>query len=124
MKTGTLSMVDRVPEGRKPLSSKWRFDCRTYKEGKITKFKERLVARGFRQIRNVDHTHLSSLCPSSASIKLVLIVANERGLPLYHLDVAQAYIRASLDKQVYMKLPAVAVKSRKMPPSWRGRFTS
>ena len=35
----------------------------------------------------------------------MLAVANERGLPLYHFDVAQAYIRASLDEEVYMKLP-------------------
>ena len=56
-KTGTFSMVDRVPEGRKPASSKWCFDCKTDKEGNITKFKSKLVARGFTQIRNVDYTY-------------------------------------------------------------------
>ena len=55
MKTVTFSMVNRVPEGRKPVSSKWSFDYKTDKEGKITKFKARLVARGFMQIRNVDY---------------------------------------------------------------------
>ena len=53
----------------------------------------------------MDCTHSSPTCPSSASIKLVLAVANERGLPPYHFDVAQAYIRASLDEGVYIKLP-------------------
>ena len=98
-------MVDRVPEGRKPVSSKWCFDYKTNKEGKIIKFKARLVARGFTKIRDVDYTHSSSPCPSSASIKLVLAVANEKGLPPRHFDVAQAYIRASLDEEVYMKPP-------------------
>ena len=64
-----------------------------------------MVARGFTQIRDVDYTYSSSLFPSSASVKLILAVANERGLPLRHFDVAQAYIRASLDEEVYMKLP-------------------
>ena len=105
METGTFHMVDRVPKGRKPVSSKWCFDCKTDKEGKITKFKVRLVARGFTQIRDVDYTHSSSRCPSSASIKLVLAVVNEKGLPLHHFDVAQAYIRASPDEEVYTKLP-------------------
>ena len=104
-KTGTFTMVDRVPEGRKPVSSKWCFDYKTDKEGKITKCKARLVARGFTQIRDVDYTHSSSPCPSSASIKLVLAVANERQLPIYHWDVAQAFIRATLDDEVYLKLP-------------------
>ena len=53
MKTGTFSMVDRVPEGRKSVGSKWCFDYKTDEEGKITKFKARLVARGFTQTRNV-----------------------------------------------------------------------
>ena len=63
MKTGTFSMKDRVPERRKPVGSKWCLDYKTDKEEKITKFKARLVARGFTQIRNVDYTHSSSRCP-------------------------------------------------------------
>ena len=43
----------------------------------------------------MDYTHSYSPRIVSASIKL----------PLYHFDVAQAYIRASLDEEVYMKLP-------------------
>ena len=105
MKTGTFSMVDIVPEERKPVDSKWCFDYKTDKDGKITKFKAWLIARGFTQIRNVDYTHPPSPCPPSASINLVLAVANEQGLPLYHFDVAQSYIRASLDEEVYMKHP-------------------
>ena len=42
MKTGTFHMVDRVPVDRKPVSSKWCFDYKTDKEGKIAKFKARL----------------------------------------------------------------------------------
>ena len=57
IKTGTFSVVDRVPEGRKPVSSKWCFTYKTDKEGKTTKLKARLVARGFTQIRDVDYTH-------------------------------------------------------------------
>ena len=104
IETGTFSMVDRVPEGRKPVSSKWCFTYKTDKERKITKLKARLVARGFTHIRDVDYTHSSSPCPSSASLKLILAVANEKGLPLRHFDVAQAYIRASLNEEVYIKL--------------------
>ena len=105
MKAETFSMIDREPEGRKPVGSKWCFDYKADKEGNVITFKARLVARGFTHIRNVDYTHSSSPCPSSASIKLVLAVANERGLPMYYFDVVLAYIRASLDQKIYTKLP-------------------
>ena len=54
----------------------------------------------------MDYTHSSPSCPSPAPIKLVLAVADKRGLPLYHFDVAQAYIRASLDEEIHMKHPS------------------
>ena len=111
--TGTFHMVDRLSEGRKPVSSKWCFDCKTDSERTIIKFKARLVARGFAQTRDVDYTNSSSPCPSPASIKLVLAVANEKGLLLRHFDVAQAYIRASLDEEVYMKVPRGCGKQSK-----------
>ena len=76
------------------------FGYKTGKKGKITKLKARFVARGFTQIRDVDYTHSSSLCSPSASAKLILAVANEKGLPLRHFDVVQVYIRASLDEEV------------------------
>ena len=64
IKTGTFSMVDGVPEGRKPVGSKWCFDYKADKKGNITKFKTTVVIRGFTQIRNVDYTHSSSPYPS------------------------------------------------------------
>ena len=91
IKTGTFSMVDEVPEGRKPVGSKWCFDYKADKKGNITKFKTTVVIRGFTQIRNVDYTHSSSPYPSSAFMKLVLAVAHKRGLSLYNFEVTQAY---------------------------------
>ena len=71
MKTRTFSMVNRLPEGRKPVGSKWCFDYKADKEGKITKFKSRLVVKGSRRsvkwiapthLPPVRHQYLLSLC--------------------------------------------------------------
>ena len=78
IETGTFSMVDGVPEGRKLVISKWCFDYKSDKKRNITKFKTTVVIRGFTQIRNLDYTHSSSPYPLSASIKLELVVAHER----------------------------------------------
>ncbi|CAM9900331.1 unnamed protein product [Sphacelaria rigidula] len=39
------------------------------------------------------------------SIKLAMAVAVQRGWPLYHFDVNQAFVRAKMDTNVFMKLP-------------------
>ena len=105
-KTGTF-VVAELPKGRKAVGSRWVFNFKTDKDGNIVKFKARLVAKGFSQIRNVDYTFSPSPCPSSTSIKLITAVANENGLSIFHFDVAQAYIRAKLDEEVFMRLPGV-----------------
>ncbi|CAN0299130.1 unnamed protein product [Ectocarpus fasciculatus] len=104
-KTGTFHIVDKLPEGRKAVGSKWVLGWKTDEKGEIVKFKARLVARGFSQVRDVDYSHSSSPCPSAASIKLLLALANEKGMKLSHWDVKQAYIHAKLKEEVYMKLP-------------------
>ncbi|CAM9740698.1 unnamed protein product [Sphacelaria rigidula] len=38
------------------------------------------------------------------SIKLVMAVAVQRGWPLYHFDVTQAFVRAKMDTSVFMEL--------------------
>jgi len=46
-----------------------------------------------------------SSCPSSTSIKIFLAVATERNFPIFHWDVKQAYTKARLHEDVYLKFP-------------------
>ena len=54
---------------------------------------------------NVDYFQTFAPTPSSASVKILTAVANEHGLKIFYLDVAQAFVRAKLDTEIYMKLP-------------------
>ena len=42
---------------------------------------------------------------------MIATVANEKGVPMYHLDVSQAFIQAPLKEKISMRLPLVVVKS-------------
>ena len=46
MKTGTFHMVDRVPEVRKLVSSKWCFDYKIDKEGKNNQVQGEVSCKG------------------------------------------------------------------------------
>ena len=69
------------------------------------KTKSRLVAKGFSQVQDVDYFQTFASTPSLASIKILAAVANEQGLKIFHLDVAQAFVRAKIDAEIYTKLP-------------------
>ena len=102
---GTFTPVDEVPAGHKVNGCKF---VRTWKGnelGEVVKPKSRLVALGYSQTEHVDYFETFSPTPSPSSIKLLTKIAVEYDLPIYHLDVEQAFIRAEFDCDIYMRLP-------------------
>ena len=46
----------------------------------------------------------TSPTPASAPVKMLVVVANELGLPVFHLDVSQGFVQAPLEEEIYMCL--------------------
>ena len=93
-------LADVVPKGVNVTTAKWVFPSKTDSGGMITK----AVARGFRQRHGVDFFETFAAKPSVSSIKVANATAVKNGLPLFDLDMEQAFVKASLDFDVYMKL--------------------
>ena len=71
----------------------------------IIKTKARLVAKSFSQVQDVDYFQTFAPTPVSASVKFLVDAANEYGPKIFRFDVAQGFVRAKLDLEIYMKLP-------------------
>ena len=56
-------------------------------------------------MQDVDYFQTLAPTPSSTPIKTLAAIANEQGLKKIRFDVAQAFVRAKLDAEIYMKLP-------------------
>ncbi|CAI7876518.1 unnamed protein product [Closterium sp. NIES-53] len=54
---GTWELVE-LPEGRKAITSKWLFKIKSDADGKIERYKSRLVAKGYEQKEKVDYKEL------------------------------------------------------------------
>ena len=72
----------------------------------ITKAKARLVARGFGQRHGIDFFETFAATASVSSIKVAIATAVQSGWPLFHPDVEQAFVKAPLDFDVFMKPPS------------------
>ena len=86
------------------VSSKWVFAIKQ-EQGIVTRFKARLVARGFTQQHGVDFEETYSSVARLKTVRCFLAVVAIRDLELELMDVETAYLNAPLKERVYMKQP-------------------
>ncbi|GKB35161.1 putative RNA-directed DNA polymerase [Tanacetum coccineum] len=75
------------------------------KNGVITCYKARFVAKGFRQQPGIDFHETFSPIVKSTTIRAVLSLAITNNWPLRQLEVHNAFLHGNLKEQVYMKQP-------------------
>ena len=64
-----------------------------------------MVAKIFAQMPNVDYHETTSPTPASTPVKIRAVAGNELDLPVFHLNVSQAFVQAPLQEWIYMYLP-------------------
>ena len=74
-------------------------------DGSIDKFKARLVADGNTQKHGVDFNRVFATVVKALTIRLVLAIAAVRNYNLTSLDIRQAYLQATIDEDLYMRVP-------------------
>ena len=104
---GCFKVVDEnnVPKGRKVVGSRWVHMYKGDGHENCLKTKSRVVAKGFTQVQVVDYHKTTSPTSASAPVKMIAAIANEKGLPVFRLDVSQAFVQAPLEGEIYMRLP-------------------
>jgi len=101
---GTWDIVPR-PEGRRVVSSKWVYRVKYDANGNISRYKARLVARGFTQIYGVDYTDTFAPVTRLETLRLLFALAAQKDWEVRQIDVKTAYLYGDLDEEVYMEPP-------------------
>ncbi|GBN24025.1 Retrovirus-related Pol polyprotein from transposon RE1 [Araneus ventricosus] len=94
-------LVDK-PDNNKIVKSKWVY---TIKDSKTPKFKARLVATGFNQVKNVDYLESYSPVVNIDTFRLLIALAAKLNLAVNFFDVKTAYLHSDLEEEVYMTTP-------------------
>ncbi|CAI7788646.1 unnamed protein product [Closterium sp. NIES-53] len=102
----TLKVVPiDVARNKTILTGKWVFRVKTKADGTIDKFKARWVVRGFDQEHGRDFTETFAPVSQHTSLRILLAVAAMKKKNLRQIDVANAFLYAPVDAEIYVELP-------------------
>ena len=93
------------PKDKLVVGTKMLYKRKIGKDGKVEKYKYRLVAQGFWQAERVHYTEKYSPTPATASIWMLLAMAAAKDGELRHFDAEQAFLKADTDKEIYIEIP-------------------
>ena len=93
------------PEDANIISCKWVYKLKYNADGSIERFKARLVARGFLQIKSIDYEETFAPTAKFVTIRLLCALACSLRWPLEQCDIETAFLWSSLPpgQTVYMK---------------------
>lgn len=100
----TWSLVT-PPAGCEPIGSRWVFKKKEDSQGKVVRFKARLVAQGFSQKFGRDFDQVFAPVAMQSTLRVLLTIASQKKLNVYHIDVKTAYLYGALEEQIFMHQP-------------------
>ena len=103
-KNGVWHLAD-LPDGVKPLTTKWIFKIKRGKQGQVEKFKARLCIRGFEQQKGIDYDEVFSPVMRHNSLRTLLALAAVHDLEIKQMDVKTAFLHGELEEDVYIYAP-------------------
>ncbi|CAI7867014.1 unnamed protein product [Closterium sp. NIES-54] len=94
-----------VARNKTILTGKWVFRIKTKADGTIEKFKAHWVVRGFDQEQGRDFTETFAPVSRHTSLRILLAVAAMKKKKLRQIDVANAFLYAPVDAEIFVELP-------------------
>ena len=87
------------------VDAKLVFDHKKDKDGRILRYKARLVARGFTQKHGVNYEETFAPTIRLDAMRIILALAAKKGWKVYQMDAVAAFLAADLKEKIFMKVP-------------------
>ncbi|KAF0687836.1 hypothetical protein As57867_020405, partial [Aphanomyces stellatus] len=106
LNNGTWVLTD-LPPGRKALACKWLWRNKFDAVGRFTKYKARLIIKGFLQRYGLDYLEIFAPVLRYNTLRLVLFLVACNSWKIRQMDVKTAFLNDSLDDdtEIYMAQP-------------------
>ncbi|KAJ9564595.1 LOW QUALITY PROTEIN: hypothetical protein OSB04_000561, partial [Centaurea solstitialis] len=106
----TWDLVPKPPAAN-IVGRRWLFRHKFDSNGRLERYKARLVAQGFSQQPGLDFDDTFSPVVKPATIRTVLSISISQNWPIHQLDVKNAFLHGDLTETVYMSQPPGYVDS-------------
>lgn len=91
-----------LPSGKNVVGLKWLYKTKIGADGKIMKYKARLVVMGYSQQYGIDYQESFATVARLETIRVVIVVHAQRGWKLHQLDVKTTFLNGELTKEIYV----------------------
>ena len=97
--------IVQLPQGHKAVGCKWVFKTKRDCNGKIERYKARLVFKGFNQKEGIDYNETFAPVSRKDSLRIIMALVAHYDLELHQMDVKTAFLNGDLEEEVYMRQP-------------------
>ncbi|CAG7854428.1 Retrovirus-related Pol polyprotein from transposon TNT 1-94 Includes: RecName: Full=Protease; Includes: RecName: Full=Reverse transcriptase; Includes: RecName: Full=Endonuclease [Serendipita indica DSM 11827] len=104
LENGTWKLV-RLPQGKKAIGSRWVFKIKRDADGSISKYKGRIVAKGYAQREGIDYTETFAPTARFGAPRTIIALAALEDWELESVDISTAFLNGEIDAEVYMQKP-------------------
>ena len=87
------------------MTTEWVYKIKENPDGSISRYKSRLVARGFQQAEGIDYTETYSPTLKYSSLRILLDRVAREDMELFHWDIGTAFLNGELEEEIYVSLP-------------------
>lgn len=84
------------PPNIKPVTARWLYKTKIGADGRPSKLKARLVARGFQQTKGIDYDEVFARVAKWKAIRMVVALAASNDWIQVHLDVVTTFLNGNL----------------------------
>ncbi|CAL8992763.1 unnamed protein product, partial [Prunus brigantina] len=97
MKNNQVWELVEPHKSQKLVGSKWVFETKKDKYGRIERFKARLVTKGFTQKEGIDYIVMFSPVSTNDSFLIIMVLVAHCDLLLHQMDVKNAFLNGELE---------------------------
>jgi hypothetical protein len=78
----------------------WVYRTKSTTNGQISRYKTKLVAKGFQQVHGIDYDETFAPVVKMDSIRLALAIAEAKGWEVHQMDVKNAFLHGDLSEEI------------------------